>query len=93
MHRRIVLGLTFGELIAYSKVAAPAVAETSTLHPEIQKAEVTTAADASANEPVPPPTQSMANKYPKTKVVHEVSVLHCDIIKNGFWLEHPNILT
>jgi tRNA(His) guanylyltransferase len=59
---------------------------------EVLEAEGMPPTRGSTNEAVPQP--SVVSKRSKhTRVTYEISTLHCDTIKNDFWLEHPKILT
>ncbi|KIJ52478.1 hypothetical protein M422DRAFT_243262 [Sphaerobolus stellatus SS14] len=61
------------------RVEIPPTSDTQT--PESQPASEVTDADPVAKK-----------RQKKPKVVYEVTVLHCDIIRDEFWKEHPDIL-
>ncbi|KAF8577581.1 tRNAHis guanylyltransferase [Ramaria rubella] len=62
----------------------PAVSNSETLHIETPPVDAFTAEA---------PHQLITKKHgKKVKPSHQVSVLHCDVIKDEFWLEHPELL-
>ena len=72
-------------------MAGPAFPEMSAPNPEIKL--LVTAGTSVADVPSQPTPITPTKHKNKARVTYDISIFHCDIIKNDFWLKHPDILS
>ncbi|KAF8529895.1 tRNAHis guanylyltransferase [Gautieria morchelliformis] len=76
-----------GSVLVHVEMPSPVIVE-------VLEAEGMPPTAGSTDEAVPQSSLSVVSKHSKkTRVTYEISTLHCDIIKDDFWSEHPKILT